>query len=198
MLHFLLVTVVPGCLFAGWWQVHRALSGNLLSYFYSIEWPVFAVLGVVAWWQLIHDQPAGTGGHLAAGAIDEEARADLAARFATEAVDGDGAVVAAQAEGQYRRARKSWFYHQDDYEGPRTTWDRTFESQELADYNRYLTALSAGKARKTWSNPRGLPEEASEGGGDAPGGEAQAGQTGPGQGNERGAVRGHVRGAASR
>jgi hypothetical protein len=57
VLHFLLVTVVPGCLLAGWWQVHRALGGNLLSYFYSVEWPIFAVLGVVAWWQLIHDVP---------------------------------------------------------------------------------------------------------------------------------------------
>lgn len=55
VLHFLLITVVPACLLAGWWQVHRALSGNLLSYFYSIEWPIFAILGVVAWWQLIHD-----------------------------------------------------------------------------------------------------------------------------------------------
>jgi hypothetical protein len=57
VLHFLLVTIVPGCLVAGWWQVHRALSGNLLSYFYSIEWPIFAVLGIIAWWQLIHDVP---------------------------------------------------------------------------------------------------------------------------------------------
>jgi DNA-binding transcriptional regulator of glucitol operon len=56
VLHFLLVTVVPGCLLAGWWQVHRALSGNLLSYFYSVEWPIFALLGVVAWWQLVHDE----------------------------------------------------------------------------------------------------------------------------------------------
>jgi hypothetical protein len=59
VLHFLLVTVVPGCLVAGWWQVHRALGGNLLSYFYSVEWPIFAVLGGIAWWQLIHDVPTG-------------------------------------------------------------------------------------------------------------------------------------------
>jgi hypothetical protein len=57
VLHFLLVTVVPACLLAGWWQVHRALGGNLLSYFYSIEWPIFAILAAVAWWQLIHDVP---------------------------------------------------------------------------------------------------------------------------------------------
>jgi hypothetical protein len=55
VLHLLLITIVPACLLAGWWQVHRALSGNLLSYFYSVEWPIFALLGVVAWWQLIHD-----------------------------------------------------------------------------------------------------------------------------------------------
>lgn len=57
LLHFLLVTVVPACLLAGWWQVHRALGGNLLSYFYSVEWPIFAILGGIAWWQLIHDVP---------------------------------------------------------------------------------------------------------------------------------------------
>jgi hypothetical protein len=57
VLHFLLVTVVPACLLAGWWQVHRALGGNLLSYFYSAEWPIFAILAGVAWWQLIHDVP---------------------------------------------------------------------------------------------------------------------------------------------
>lgn len=57
VLHFLLVTVVPACLLAGWWQVHRALGGNLLSYFYSVEWPIFAILAAVAWWQLIHDVP---------------------------------------------------------------------------------------------------------------------------------------------
>jgi hypothetical protein len=57
VLHFLLVTLVPGCLFAGWWQVHRALSGNLLSYFYSFEWPLFAVLAMIGWWQLVHDVP---------------------------------------------------------------------------------------------------------------------------------------------
>lgn len=145
-MHFLLVTVVPGCLLAGWWQVHRALSGNLLSYFYSVEWPVFAVLGVVAWWQLVHDRPAGeelsTPG-------DEDA-------------DSGAAVPGARAQGRPAstgpsRRRRSWLYHQDDFEGPRVAWDPAQESAELAAYNRYLRALAAGKARKTWGNPRGLP-----------------------------------------
>jgi hypothetical protein len=119
-----LVTVVPGCLLAGWWQVNRALSGNLLSYFYSIEWPIFAVLGVVAWWQLVHDQPLASG---------------------------------YEAPREVRRSR----LHRDDEVPSRPlVWDEALESPELKAYNDYLRALSAGRARKTWRNPRGLPEPA--------------------------------------
>ena len=126
LLHFLLVTVVPGCLAAGWWQVHRALSGNLLSYLYSIEWPFFAVLGVVAWWQLVHDEPV-------AHWVERE-----------QAPEG---------------RRRSWLYHQDDSEGQAVARYETLESPELSAYNRYLESLATGKAKKTWSNPRGLPPD---------------------------------------
>jgi DNA-binding transcriptional regulator of glucitol operon len=51
----------PGCLVAGWWQVTVALSGNQLAYLYSVEWPVFAVFGVVFWWHLVHDDPETVG-----------------------------------------------------------------------------------------------------------------------------------------
>jgi DNA-binding transcriptional regulator of glucitol operon len=146
LLHFLLVTVVPACLFAGWWQVHRALSGNLLSYFYSIEWPVFAVLAVVAWWQLVHDQPT-------AGEVEPEPGAGGQA-IEPHPIEPAAAGGAATDGG---RRRKSWFYHQDDFEGPRLSRDRAEESPELAEYNRYLQALAVGRARKTWGNPRGLP-----------------------------------------
>jgi len=57
LLHLAVVTVVSLCLIAGWWQVDRARSGNLLSYGYAIEWPVFAVVAGIFWWQLIHDRP---------------------------------------------------------------------------------------------------------------------------------------------
>jgi hypothetical protein len=125
-LHFLLVTIVPGCLFAGWWQVHRALSGNLLSYFYSIEWPIFAVLGVVAWWQLIHDDRGAMGGAPASGCRHR----------------GDGEREA----GEVGPA------------APAIVWDKALETPELAAYNEYLRSLRAGGGRKTWRNPRGLPE----------------------------------------
>ncbi len=57
MLHLAFVTVASGCLLAGWWQVERARSGNLLSYGYAVEWPVFAVVAGIFWWQLVHDHP---------------------------------------------------------------------------------------------------------------------------------------------
>ncbi len=57
LFHFLLVVIAAGCLYAGWWQVHRAMSGNVLSYLYSVEWPAFAVVATIGWWQLIHEPP---------------------------------------------------------------------------------------------------------------------------------------------
>lgn len=56
--HLALAVSVPVCLAAAWWQVRRAQSGNLLSYGYAVEWPVFAVLAFILWWQLIHYEPA--------------------------------------------------------------------------------------------------------------------------------------------
>jgi hypothetical protein len=72
-LHALLAVVFPLCLLAGWWQVHRALSGNFLSYLYSVEWPAFAVLAVVAWWQLLHDVPVAVAGPAPDGPLASEA-----------------------------------------------------------------------------------------------------------------------------
>jgi hypothetical protein len=59
--HVALLVWSPGCLFAGWWQVTRALGGNDLSYLYSVEWPMFAVLGVWVWWVQIHTDPDTVG-----------------------------------------------------------------------------------------------------------------------------------------
>jgi hypothetical protein len=130
VLHLLLVTVVPGCLFAGWWQVHRALSGNLISYFYSIEWPVFAFLGVLAWWQLIHD-------------VRLEAEYD-----------------------EPSRVRRSFLHRDDELPTQPLVWDSALETPELKAYNEYLRTLAKGSTRKTWGNPRGLPEMSESGQGE--------------------------------
>jgi hypothetical protein len=56
-LHALYLLIGGGCLIAMWWQVHRAMEGNILSYLYSVEWPVIAIVVGIGWWQLVHDTP---------------------------------------------------------------------------------------------------------------------------------------------
>ncbi len=58
LLHLEFAVIAAGCLTAGWWQATRALAGNELSWVYSVEWPVFALLAIAGWWQLIHEDPA--------------------------------------------------------------------------------------------------------------------------------------------
>ncbi|MHB1598117.1 MAG: hypothetical protein ACYCXY_04370 [Acidimicrobiales bacterium] len=57
LLHLEVVLVAPACVGAGWWQATRALAGNGLSWVYSVEWPVFALLAVAGWWHLLHEDP---------------------------------------------------------------------------------------------------------------------------------------------
>jgi len=52
-LHAALLLWVASCALAAWWQVGRAVQGNSLSFLYAIEWPVFAVLGVLGWYALL-------------------------------------------------------------------------------------------------------------------------------------------------
>jgi DNA-binding transcriptional regulator of glucitol operon len=55
-LHLTLAVTFPGFLALGWWQLHRALGGNSLSWAYTFEWPFFACYAVYMWWQLVHDE----------------------------------------------------------------------------------------------------------------------------------------------
>ena len=42
LLHATALIVVAACLARGWWQLERALSGYILSWVYTFEWPFFA------------------------------------------------------------------------------------------------------------------------------------------------------------
>jgi hypothetical protein len=62
--HLFMVASVIGMLWLGDWQLHRALSGNGLSWAYTFEWPIFAVFAVVFWAKTIRDEfhpPAEAG-----------------------------------------------------------------------------------------------------------------------------------------
>jgi len=54
LLHLALVGWLALCASAGWWQLGRAVQGNSLSFMYSLEWPVFGVLGVLGWYAMIN------------------------------------------------------------------------------------------------------------------------------------------------
>jgi hypothetical protein len=57
LLHLAFLLIASGCAYAAIWQIHRAAQGNTLSYLYSIEWPFFAVVAGIGWWQMFHDTP---------------------------------------------------------------------------------------------------------------------------------------------
>jgi DNA-binding transcriptional regulator of glucitol operon len=47
--HAVTIVLVTAFLGLGWWQVTRAAAGNLLSYGYAVEWPLFAAFVVFVW-----------------------------------------------------------------------------------------------------------------------------------------------------
>ena len=100
--HLFTVAAVIGMLWLGDWQLHRALSGNGLSWAYTFEWPIFAVFAVVFWAKTIRDEfhpPATEAGEpdiaLPAGAYPPAAAAG-AARAA--AAPGGAAATEEDAE----------------------------------------------------------------------------------------------------
>ncbi len=129
-LHAAVLFWVPACLVAFWWQVNRAFGGNGLSYLYSVEWPVFALLGIWAWWVLVHADPEKSGargqrrlaGQLAGSSASPDAPA---------AGTRDPAVAGPGPDGPGRRPEE--------------------EDDELAAYNDRLAAL-AQRGPKTWRN----------------------------------------------
>jgi hypothetical protein len=122
-LHAALLIWVPGCLIAGWWQVNRAFDGNGLSYLYSVEWPVFALVGVWGWWALIHTDPDTVG---------QRAQARMAA--AAQGGDGtdDPGGAGPASSGSEQPARR----HEE-------------EDEALAAYNDRLAELAA-RGPQSW------------------------------------------------
>src|ERR1700693_1413344 len=54
--HLLMVVSFWGMLWLGDWQLHRALTGNGLSWAYTFEWPLFAGFAVVFWAKTSKDE----------------------------------------------------------------------------------------------------------------------------------------------
>jgi hypothetical protein len=78
-----------GMLALGDWQLHRAEAGNPLSWAYTVEWPLFAVLGAAFWVRSVREElrspgPARPEPDEAAGEDDGAAGAAYAARLSAE------------------------------------------------------------------------------------------------------------------
>jgi len=54
--HTFAVLAAWGMLWLGDWQLHRALSGNELSWAYTFEWPLFTIFGIYFWAKTVRDE----------------------------------------------------------------------------------------------------------------------------------------------
>ena len=54
--HAFVILSILGMLWLGNWQLHRAESGNALSWAYTFEWPLFAIFALVFWVKTIRDE----------------------------------------------------------------------------------------------------------------------------------------------
>ncbi len=111
--HLLMVVSFWGMGWLGDWQLHRALSGNALSWAYTFEWPLFSCFAVVFWAKTIRDEFRIRHGEIA----DPRAQAaELPAGLGT----AQASVIAAQDGAEEEE-----------------------EDEELSAYNAYLARLNA-------------------------------------------------------
>jgi hypothetical protein len=54
--HAFAIVSVLGMLWLGDWQLHRAESGNELSWAYTFEWPLFALFVLIFWGKSLRDE----------------------------------------------------------------------------------------------------------------------------------------------
>jgi hypothetical protein len=102
--HAFAAVAFVGMFWLGDWQLHRALSGNELSWAYTFEWPLFAVAGAYFWVRTLREE---LHLHRTAASPDEPEAAEgdgtheASAGAPTRGVDA----VAEQAAAEARVAR---------------------------------------------------------------------------------------------
>lgn len=89
LLGIALVAWLSMCVTAAWWQVGRAAQGNSLSFLYAVEWPLFAVLGVLGWVALVNADTITEHQEKARREYEEKMRAEARAAREVEAEDPD-------------------------------------------------------------------------------------------------------------
>jgi DNA-binding transcriptional regulator of glucitol operon len=92
--HSFVVVAAVGMLFLGDWQLHRAESGNELSWAYTFEWPLFSAFTVYFWIKSLRDELRE---HSAAAGASKPAVAQAVAAAPVAAAPVAGAAAAPRA-----------------------------------------------------------------------------------------------------
>jgi hypothetical protein len=151
-LHLGCLLFVPFCVAATWWQITRAEDGNGLSYLYTFEWPVFALLGIYFWWQFLHtdyDTVGLKGMRNQAGAnvrAADETDGNSDSESGSERTPVVSALATTQSPGPV------FTDSTNDAPVERRPQVQFEEDPELAAYNARLAAL-ASRGGKTWRKP---------------------------------------------
>jgi uncharacterized membrane protein len=62
-LHVVAIVLATTFVGFGWWQLQRAEGGNMRSWGYTFEWPLFAGFVIVMWVKMMYDELHDDGGH---------------------------------------------------------------------------------------------------------------------------------------
>jgi hypothetical protein len=120
--HATMVVAVLGMLGLGYWQLRRAEEGNALSWAYTFEWPIFAIMAVIFWAKTIRDEFVPPDADAAADRAEFAVGGPAAGR--AEGADGaDGAGRLPSAAGAAQSGADE-------------------EDSDLAAYNAYLARLN--------------------------------------------------------
>jgi hypothetical protein len=178
LLHVAFLLIAAGCLTAGWWQIHRAMDGNTLSYLYSIEWPAFVIVAGIGWWQMVHDTPEDIANRRRFHEQMRAASAEVVARTlprsalaitadsresSSRVLDSGGPGPAKLSSGERSEDGAGDLVRTEASLGELAETARLLApdyqaepADEATEYNRYLALLAVKGKPKTWRNPRGL------------------------------------------
>ena len=142
--HAFVVVATVGMLALGAWQLHRAETGNELSWAYTFEWPLFSAFTVYFWIKSLRDELRGLGTAASAVSVSAATAAPAAGTTGTTAAEpaarGLADAVEASMAAPEGRHPASW---------DATSWDAASWGATSAEARVDGTGKPADPARAT-------------------------------------------------